>query len=168
MRKNHWGDSCLNEISLRQRCCEGWKGIRSGTTNSLHRRKPKNPVHAAAQMRQLVYLDGSLERWAVRHLINEDVIGSRIRGAACCWLWTRLMPRKRTFIWGVKNEGARQVGSASNLKWRKAARYDSMVDTDKPSNPRNATKSVTESWFTGEVGREKAWLKERYLCQPDL
>ena len=66
---------------------------------------------------------------------------------------TLLIPRSNTLRYGDKQEGGlAHVGSCISLRWRKAERYDSMVDTERFCAPRNATNRAKFSWVIGVAG----------------
>ena len=82
--------------------------IPSGTRNSLHLRKPKNPTQHAAHSMRFAKTWGSWASIDLMQFIMDWVIGSRVR-VGC--VDDRAIPRKRSLTYGVWKEGSMWEGS---------------------------------------------------------
>ena len=97
---------------------------------SLQRRKPKYPAQQAAHRARFWKLCGSAAMGALIRFIMATVLGNQFLAGP--FPFTRLMPLIKRLTYGVWNDGAVHVGSASRRKSLRPAKYASMVEAASP------------------------------------
>ena len=71
-------------------------------------------------------------------------------------------------MYGEWRDGKGQSGSDTRRECRKAVRYDSMVETESPSDPKQAANKMADSAVTGVAGSVNALVKETKRFQAAL